>query len=280
MRNKLIEKTLQSALENGNNVWAIGDVHGFNGTLNILIEKLEIKSDDYIVLLGDLIDRGPTSYEVIKTARNNSNIFCVKGNHESMMINSFSENNLQAPDLDAVIWLRNGGISTVTSYIKAFTSGDGIEHTELMEIEIESDKQWLNDLPSHIILDKWRLVHAGYDPQVPLDQHCDDQLLWVRYNFHNANKPIDDNRTVVFAHTPTIGLPGFNDDCFGEVWRSQLELEDGRPASIGLDTCLYHNKTSPAVLSAINLKDGEVIQQNRIEKWNTKSIHDSIVKEE
>ena len=66
MRDIEIEMKLQKSLNEGNNVWVIGDVHGFNLTLRELVAKLEINTGDYVVLLGDLIDRGPNSYDVIQ----------------------------------------------------------------------------------------------------------------------------------------------------------------------------------------------------------------------
>ena len=81
-RNRNIESELQSILDNGGNVWAIGDVHGHADTLEALLESLNLDSMDRVVLLGDLVDRGPKSCEVIRIARENPQIFCVLGNHE------------------------------------------------------------------------------------------------------------------------------------------------------------------------------------------------------
>ena len=61
MRDYGLEEELQNALERGANVWVIGDVHGYYNTLESLLKSLELKRDDVVVLLGDLIDRGPRS---------------------------------------------------------------------------------------------------------------------------------------------------------------------------------------------------------------------------
>ena len=89
MRRKDIENDLQNALENGHNVWAIGDVHGFSLTLEALLDTCELTMDDRVVLLGDLIDRGPDSFDVVRIARSDPRIHCLKGNHEDMMVNGF-----------------------------------------------------------------------------------------------------------------------------------------------------------------------------------------------
>ena len=77
-------------MNEGGNVWVIGDVHGFNKTLRSLVEKINPQQGDYVVLLGDLIDRGPNSYDVVQFAKTSDNIVCVKGNHEKMMIETDS----------------------------------------------------------------------------------------------------------------------------------------------------------------------------------------------
>jgi serine/threonine protein phosphatase 1 len=84
----------------------IGDVHGCIKTLKTLLTKLP--TDD-ICFVGDLIDRGPKSMEVVEFVRKN-NYDCVLGNHENMMINAngslcFSE-----------IWNNNGGSVTSKNY--------------------------------------------------------------------------------------------------------------------------------------------------------------------
>lgn len=272
MRNKIIEKTLQKALESGNNIWVIGDVHGFNETLRSLVKKLDLQTNDYVVLLGDLIDRGPNSYDVVQYVKSVKNIVSLKGNHEEMMSKSLTLEGLELPDIDLATWLYGGGLATVTSYINAYTDENGEEFTTQLDEIIEYDTRWMNQLPSHIILNDWRLVHAGYDPEIGLDDHTDSELLHIRKPFHIATKPIDGKRTVMFGHTPTVSLPGHNKQSWGHVWYSNVLLKDGRPAAIGLDTCVFHNADAPAVLTAYNLKDGSTIQQDRVEKWNRKAI--------
>jgi serine/threonine protein phosphatase 1 len=271
MRDSALELSLQNALDSGSNVWVIGDIHGFSETLRTLVDKLNIQDGDFVVLLGDLIDRGPNSYDVVQFVKTSNNIVTVKGNHEKMMINSFSLQGLESPNKTVAVWLYNGGLATAMSYIKAFTDEVGNEYTELLDQAINQDKLWMNRLPSQIILDKWRLVHAGYDPEVDLDCQTDSEMLHIRKPFHTATAPIDNGRTVIFGHTPTAGLPGHSSLFWGKVWFSSVLLDSGRPAAIGIDTCVFHNLDVPAVLTAYNLQDNSIIQQTRVEAWN-KSI--------
>lgn len=272
MRNKDIEQDLQKSLDQGASVWVIGDIHGFSITLDNLIDMLDLSGDDRVVIVGDLIDRGPDSYNVVKIVQADSRIYSTKGNHEKMMVEGFIPNGV-LNKLEENLWYRNGGIETAASYIRAFTDFEGEEDTAALEQEIEEDKKWMNNLPSHIILDKWRIVHAGYDPRTDLDEQGEAEHLWIRTPFHDSERPIDDERTVVFGHTPTMLLFGDSDDHYGKVWYSEVKLEDGRAASIGIDTCLFHKEKLPAWLTAINLQTMEIKQMPRVEVWDGQARH-------
>ena len=107
------------------------------------------------------------------------------------MAQVFSISRLEKPDLRISTWFYNGGLSTATSYINEYTDSSGIENTQELHQAIERDKLWIEQLPSQIVLDDWRLVHAGYDPNVDLDCQTDSELLHVRKPFHRATEPID-----------------------------------------------------------------------------------------
>jgi len=271
MRQQYIENDLQKALDDGHNVWAIGDVHGFSRTLEHLLDECELSMDDRVVLLGDLIDRGPDSFDVVRIARSDPRIHSVKGNHEDMMVEGFDMERISNPGSDMRVWLYNGGQATVASYIRDYTDELGQEDSEQLLLQIVDDKEWMERLPSHIVLDKWRLVHAGYDPRKELDSQEEDTLLWIRKPFHNATKPVDEERTVLFGHTPTMNLnKHLGAGKWGKPWYSKVELNDGRPSSIGLDTCLFHEERQPATLTAFNLQTQEVLHVNRVERWDEK----------
>ena len=261
MRDKKLEQKIQNALNNQSNVWVVGDVHGFYRTYASLLEKLKLVEDDIVILLGDLIDRGPESSRVIEHVKSSSSIFTVRGNHESMMSNAIDSENLISYSQDANSWYRNGGIATISSYLK-----DNKDPGKVLEI-VNSDIAWIETLPTEIVLEKYRLVHAGYDSRFGIEEQDEDVHMWVRDPFFRTKIPVDENRQVVFGHTVTCKLPGFSNEDLGKVWESELKLSDGRSAMIGLDTCLFHYEES-AYLSAFNLLTKEVIQQERVEFWN------------
>ena len=260
-RNRQIEAELQQTLDEGGNVWAIGDVHGYADTLLALLDSLNLSSRDRVVLLGDLVDRGPRSCEVIRIARENPQIFSVLGNHEEMMLNSFDVDNIQTLTAQQTNWFYVGGRSTNQSYIDEFTNSQGQIDDFDLRIRVGKDLAWLDSLPHHIVLDDFRLVHAGYSPwDGDLDLQSTDTLMWIRGEFHNSITPVDEKRTVVFGHSTVLGF-GLKQT---EIWKSETELKNSRPAAIGIDSCCYGGKDPQ--LTAFNLQTGDFVKQRVIPK--------------
>ena len=69
---------LQARLSAGFRVWIVGDIHGHLATFRALIHRLDLDKDDRVVLLGDMIDRGPDSAGVIDYVRNHPQIIAIK----------------------------------------------------------------------------------------------------------------------------------------------------------------------------------------------------------
>ena len=260
-RNRQIEAELQRTLDEGGNVWAIGDVHGYADTLLALLDSLDLSSRDRVVLLGDLVDRGPRSCEVIRIAREDPQIFSVLGNHEEMMLNSFDVDNIETMTAQQTNWFYVGGRATNQSYIDEFTNSQGQIDDFDLRMRVGKDLAWLDSLPHHIVLDDFRLVHAGYSPwDGDLDLQSTDTLMWIRSEFHNSITPVDEDRTVVFGHSTVIGF-GLKQT---EIWKSETELQNSRPAAIGIDSCCYGGKDPQ--LTAFNLQTGDFVKQRVIPK--------------
>jgi hypothetical protein len=202
-----------------------------------------------------MIDRGPDSAGLIEFIRSDNRIICLKGNHELMAVSSLQEDGrveLWQP------WLARGGRSTWGSYIVR-AEGDLYEAKRLFA----DDLMWMDNLPNHIVLDKLRLVHAGYDPRMPLDSQGDKELLWIRKRFYEHEYAIDPYRTVIFGHSTTTKVG----PAPGEVVHSPIKLNDERPAWIAMDIGAY-NHVSPG-LAAMNLSSFRIVKQGtlRSERW-------------
>ena len=104
-------------MKENNRLIAIGDIHGEIDKLNELLKQLAPQKDDTIVFLGDYIDRGLNSKEVIErliTLSEETNCIFLKGNHEDLLLKM-----LQTRAEENVLnWLMSGGVATLDSYGK------------------------------------------------------------------------------------------------------------------------------------------------------------------
>ena len=241
-----VEIELQSALNRGDRVWVIGDVHGHSDALENLITEIDPNPGDRIVLMGDLIDRGPDSRMVIRIAKERADTFVIRGNHEDWALNEIDGHNFETwtPSLD---WLMVGGKQCLDSY----RDGDGelnVEHWGL-------DLSWMSTMPHCLLLDEWILVHAGLEPGVALEAQEPKQLMWIRGEFHAATEPVDPNRAVVFGHSITHVVLGQE---VGDIAKSKATLKDGRPLWFGIDTGACDSDSG--WLTAMDLSTGELVQ--------------------
>ncbi len=247
IRDNDAEVELQNTLDRGDSVWVIGDVHGHSDALENLIAEIDTNPGDRIVLLGDLIDRGPGAKTVIRTARQRGGTFALQGNHEEMALEGF--NDKQKIWSSPPKWLLNGGKECLDSYRN--------DEGELNEDDWVSDLIWLSNQPHMIILDEWILVHAGIDPNIPLEEQEANTVVWIKDEFHDAKKPLDERKSVVFGHCITHVVFGKS---IGEIARSKFDLDDGRPLWMGIDTGACDSASG--WLTAIDLNSGKIVQAN------------------
>src|SRR5690242_13136038 len=92
---------------------AIGDIHGCHVALTTLLEQVAPMPEDRLVFLGDYIDRGPASREVVETLLNlkkESRAVFLRGNHEAMILDAREDS------LKANVWQSYGGFEALISY--------------------------------------------------------------------------------------------------------------------------------------------------------------------
>lgn len=153
----------------------ISDIHGCHHTLMKLLDKCP--KDHEVVLLGDLVDRGPYSCQVVEWAIQN-NIRCVKGNHDHMMADSVLR---AGRDYDPGVWTMNGAMETLRSY----------EDKSL----IRKHAQWIDSLPLYITEGKLLLSHTGHG----LEKYEFDAVWERSFRFP------EDGWFRVFGHTVSQG---------------------------------------------------------------------------
>jgi len=170
---------------------AIGDIHGCDVALENLLPILAITSADTVVVLGDAVDRGPGSRQVVerllKLAQECRLVF-ILGNHEQMMLDSLGgRGSVQA-------WLRYGGMATLSSY------GDDPRKIPAAHLEFLRSGLafWETD---HEIF-----VHANLAPDVALDKQNAEWLRWTHLS--GGEVPHPSRKRIVCGHTPQMsGLP-------------------------------------------------------------------------
>jgi serine/threonine protein phosphatase 1 len=155
--------------------FAIADLHGRFDLLVKAYEAIKKHGGGTIVHLGDYVDRGPQSRNILDflmhedTIPKNFKRVVLKGNHEDMMVQTIRE------PLHPQWWIGNGGGATLISYGHA---REGLYDPTCVPA---SHIKWLNRLPM-IAKDKHRIyVHAGVDPTIPLDEQTEQTLLWKLY---------------------------------------------------------------------------------------------------
>ena len=148
--------------------YAIGDIPGFNEQLNILLSALDIQSDDILIFLGDVIDRGADSKGVLDTIMHYQTLcraILIKGNHEEMMLGAIHEREYLK------YWLKFGGIETLQSF------GVTIDLQGLLQIPYVYYKLLKTSLP-YYQTDDFIFTHATPLPHLPMDKQTGDSLRW------------------------------------------------------------------------------------------------------
>ncbi|TNE41541.1 MAG: serine/threonine protein phosphatase [Alphaproteobacteria bacterium] len=180
-------------MPDGHRAYVIGDIHGRNDLLQDLLQKI---ADDYksrstakghLVFLGDYIDRGRHSREVINTLLSlnlaDMKIVSLRGNHETAM-QAFLDDPVRGKR-----WLYYGGDATLSSYgidvaLCNLTEEDILEAGHRLKMAMPSaHSNFLNGLVDSHILGDYFFVHAGVDPCESLDKQDPHDLHWIRDEF-------------------------------------------------------------------------------------------------
>lgn len=194
-------------------VAVIGDLHGRDDLFMMMIEKLALHPDFAqmrVVLVGDLIDRGPESAGVLRRAYALSanpapfrSFTVLLGNHERMALDF-----LRDPLENAPKWWAAGGDATLTSFDLSLpynrqSASDAVNQIlnlrdELSERMGSEMVQWLRTLPLFWQDSGLFVAHAGADPGLPLKDQNEAALLWGRYR--QAPGPRQDGIWVAQGH--------------------------------------------------------------------------------
>jgi len=218
----------------GRRIYAVGDVHGRTDLLSKLFMRIDddLKSrpsiDSIQVFLGDYIDRGPNSRQVIDlliARQQRRDVLFLKGNHEACAL-QFLGNPTVLP-----AWQSIGGIHTLLSYGVRPARGDDPETHHKVSIALreampDSHRRFIGGLALSFTCGDFFFVHAGVRPGIPLQAQSQRDLLWIRDDFLLHEE--DFGKVVVHGHTP-IYKP--------EIRSNRINIDTGAYAT-GQLTCL------------------------------------------
>jgi serine/threonine protein phosphatase 1 len=220
-------KRLRTAqVPEGVRVYAIGDIHGRADLLAEMFANIDASLADFSadkaihVFLGDYVDRGPQSREVLDlliARRRQYPAVCLKGNHEGYFV-EFLKN---PAILDE--WRRYGGLDTLLSYgfapsLKPDAPESSALSSGLNRDLPESHRLFLNSLALSFTCGDFFFAHAGVRPGIPISRQAQEDLLSIRDDFLLHEGAYE--KVVVHGHTPVVS-------------------PDIRPNRINIDTGAY-----------------------------------------
>ena len=194
------------AIPAGERIYAIGDVHGRADLLEAMIEAIELddasaaRARSTVILLGDLVDRGPDSAKVLNLAKawqEHRQVRILCGNHEEMFLESFRRKDVLQH------FLRFGGRETLLSYgiqPRSRTKSE-LEALQALMAQVipEEDLAFMRSFEEMIVVGDYAFVHAGIAPEVALKQQKPQDLRWIREPFlsHEARH----SHVIIHGHT-------------------------------------------------------------------------------
>lgn len=209
-------------MTSGDYIGVIGDIHGCIKTLRAVYNKLKNETEE-IYTVGDLIDRGPSSKNVVQFCIDR-NIKFTKGNHEDMLIDAIEH----PSEFNIFLHYKNGGTSTAKSYINKPSVDDYQEYFDA--VKLSGHYEYIKHLPLSFDFPKVLISHAGI-----VEGGDRETILW------NKTIPLQQlDKLQIIGHTP---------------FRSYLYYED---YYINIDTgCVYDNKLTGIV---VDIHTGKLIK--------------------
>ncbi|MER1987094.1 MAG: metallophosphoesterase [Solibacillus sp.] len=227
-------------------LFVISDIHGMFTPFEQLLSYWQ--PEDKLVLLGDLVDRGPQSLAVIQRAMQlretygDRVVYCM-GNHDKMLLDFIA-----SPFVQRVLYFQNGGRKTMQSFLKDASAEvkelNAIEQAYYVQQHFAEELAFLASGKLYDIIGNVLLTHAGFDSSSnDLAHSTDNDFLWIREHYQRPNQTPYVN---VFGHTPTILIHKMDD-----VWISEDRTY------IGIDGgCAFGGQLNAVLLT----EQGEIIE--------------------
>ncbi|MCA0044263.1 metallophosphoesterase family protein [Celeribacter litoreus] len=186
-------------------LFIVGDIHGQIRALDALLDRAAREfPTSRLVFVGDFIDRGESSADVLSrlydlSLENAEGVF-ILGNHEEMFL-AF----LDAPEEAGNRWLKYGGLQTMASFgsfhLRENSTTEMLVEArdKLRSVMPNGLENWLRSRPRHWQSGNVGIVHAGADPQRPLNEQRVNSLTWGHKDFGRLAR--QDGLWIVHGHT-------------------------------------------------------------------------------
>lgn len=191
-------------------IYVTSDLHGYPLKKFVaFLQESGFTEDDFLFVLGDVIDRGKYGVELLQWMTQQPNVQLILGNHEWFLLGcSFLFDEVNDENLDMLTseklkllnnWKRNGADATISGFRKLMRKDPAL---------VEGILDYIQDAPLYETVElngrKFVLVHAGlgnFDPAKPLEYYDVMDLLWSR---PSLDTQYYEDATVIFGHTPTL----------------------------------------------------------------------------
>jgi len=203
-----VRNELHASVPTGVRVYAIGDIHGCSGLLDRLLATIEREisahpaPEPMIVFLGDYIDRGPRSADVLSRLAHGSlttPTVALRGNHEEMLLRFLGDPTYLGA------WRQFGGLETLHSFgidVSHLLSEDDYQRarTQLQSMLSPELVAFIGETKMHVSVGDYFFCHAGVRPGVTLSAQRPEDLLWIRDEFLASSA--DHGKVIVHGHSP------------------------------------------------------------------------------
>ena len=227
--------------------YILSDIHGNERRFLSILKQIDLKPEDTLYVLGDVIDRHPWGLRILRKLMAMPNARLILGNHEYMMLRALGHPVDDNVDDGTALphWYRNGGNVTHRhwKFLRKSVRKEIIDYLHSLPLNREIEVNGM----------KYKLVHAA--PLENWEQNTDNRYLnpthftvWYRIK---PDDPVPEGCTVLFGHTPTRN---FQDQRPMEPWYGENR--------IGIDCGCAYPETGPdsdwGCLACLRLEDGKV----------------------
>jgi hypothetical protein len=220
-------------------LYVIPEIHGEAESFKIILNRIlplrfSVNQEDTVVMLGDYIDKGSRSCDVVELLielkkEYGDNLVLLKGNHEQLFLNAFqSEENYRH-------WLMQGGMQTLQSYLdnaQIKSTSQFIPFSRLADIIPKEHIKFIESLPSHKELDDYIFFHGGFNTIGGIENTSENTFIYdtwasqsVKQALASGQRPFEGSKKIY------VGSHNFKDN-FPFIYANYFMLGGSAPRQL------------------------------------------------